>query len=375
MGRLLFPALWIEREVYLSTGRDWLVLDLPRGPWFDFGMHLFRMKQRVNVGGWLGLFVFFFTTCTCQSNPEQPASRAENGSAMYSAEAVSRQRDKQSEEEKSPSHVRELKWFFDDTPLGPMGVEVTVPKQASSKNPLPVLIALHGQGESRKTPETGARGWPYDYGMIHAMKRLRGVPLTADDFGGMVSARRLSVLNKSLSTRPYRGIIVVSPYLPDRFTEKKLLQDARDYGRFLTQTLLPKVYAETPAMGTVASTGIDGVSLGGRASILVGLTHSAYFGAVGGTQAAFSVEQTRLLVPMVQQARSESPHLRFRILSSKKDRFRKMTETFSSLLHQKRQPHQIDIVEGNHSYEFNRGPGVYEMLIYYDRVLRQEVFL
>jgi len=54
------------------------------------------------------------------------------------------------------------------------------------------------------------------------------------------------------------------------------------------------------------------------------------------------------------------------------DRYKQVTERISSELTQTNVKHQMDIVEGNHSYEFNRGPGVYEMLLYYDRVLRGE---
>ncbi|MBN2340610.1 MAG: esterase [Deltaproteobacteria bacterium] len=273
------------------------------------------------------------------------------------------------------STVDTREWHFDQTAMGPIHVIATVPNDASDTRKMPVLIALHGQGESRKTPVMGARGWPFDYGMVQAMNRLAHPPLTTDDFGDMVTPERLQTLNRSLAERPYRGIIVVSPYLPDEFRSKRLLQDAEAYGAFITDQLLPKVFAETPAFTDPAHIGIDGVSLGGRASISIGLSHPKVFGAVGGTQAAFGVGQAPMIVGWLKEARRTSPALRFRIISSVKDKFKDFTEALSSQLDQANLSHQMDIVQGNHSYEFNRGPGVYEMLLYYDRTLRNEPFL
>jgi iron(III)-salmochelin esterase len=273
-----------------------------------------------------------------------------------------------------PSPVNELTWKYRDTAFGPSQVVVTVPKTASAQNRMPVLIALHGQGESRKKPSLGARGWPDDYKMLRAFRRLAAPPLRAADFGKMVTAERLDMLNATLKKQPYRGIIVVCPYLPDRFRADTLYKEAAEYGDFLINTVLPRVYKETPALGTASSTGIDGVSLGGRVSVTVGLTHPETFGAVGGIQAAFRQSQAKEIAGAAARAKAHNPNIRLRIMSSEKDRFLKVTRLLSTELTKQGVPHRTDIVKGNHSYEFNRGPGVYEMLIYYDKILRGEPF-
>lgn len=275
-------------------------------------------------------------------------------------------------EKASPPPVNELTWKYSDTAFGPSQVVVTVPKNATAQNRMPVLIALHGQGESRKKPSLGARGWPDDYKMLRAFGRLASPPLRATDFRGMVTDKRLDMLNTALKKQPYRGIITVCPYLPDRFRAETLYKEAAEYGKFLVNTVLPRVYKETPALGAASSTGIDGVSLGGRVSLTVGLTHPEAFGAVGGIQAAFRRSQTKEIAELAEQAKTRNPKLNLRIMSSEKDRFLKVTRLLSAELTNRKVPHQMDIVKGNHSYEFNRGPGVYEMLIYYDRVLRGE---
>ncbi|MCU0694062.1 MAG: hypothetical protein MUF54_21940, partial [Polyangiaceae bacterium] len=191
----------------------------------------------------------------------------------------------------SSPELRELTWSFDGTPVGEMRVVVAIPGHASAANKLPVVIAMHGQGESLKGPEKGARGWIDDYWLPRAVRRLHAPPLRAKDFRGFVDPVRLARLNRDLSTRPYRGVIVVCPYTPfSIFKGERAFKDAGLLADFFVHTLLPKVYAETPAVGTPATTGVDGVSLGGRAAVLVGFERPEAFGVVAALQPAFDVQ-------------------------------------------------------------------------------------
>lgn len=322
------------------------------------------------------IFFLVFTGCQNQSPPQdlsvQPSSplaklsptdltRPQNSTQKYPPIQVS-----------NPEKNRELTWHYKNGPLGPLTVVVSIPHNAQTNNRMPVLIALHGLGEALKEPSVGARGWLDDYGMNRAFVRMSQLPLSAVDFNQMISKSRLQWFNQTLQSRPYRGIIVVTPYLSHRFGKKNLQKQIHQYGYFLTHTLLPRIYQETPALGTVSSTGIDGVSLGGKASILMGLHFSTHFGAVGGIQAAFGPKQVRSLATKVEKARKQNPKLLFHLLSSDKDVYREATEKLSSTLNELGQRHTLNVAQGNHSYQFNQGPGVYEMLLYYDRVLRSE---
>src|SRR3954471_22125310 len=198
--------------------------------------------------------------------------------------------------------AEERTWSFPQTSVGRMSVVVVVPERAEGER-FPVLIALHGRGETLKGPERGARGWVADYALGRAAERLappppppphleglvgapRPPPLSAHDFEGFVEAPRLTLLNSALAAVPYRGLIVVCPYLPDVLSSDDPFAQAPQLAHFLVDELIPKVNAETPALGTPAATGIDGVSLGGRGAITVGLLRPEAFGAVASLQAA-----------------------------------------------------------------------------------------
>jgi enterochelin esterase-like enzyme len=333
--------------------------------------HLDRFCENYLIPSWCGVSVLLMIASRIQ---EILSCCLFTGIAGLAAVACKNEMGCANADTRKPLPIKELTWKYEESPFGPTEVVVVVPKSASPTRRMPVLIALHGQGESRKPPAVGARGWPDDYGMERALFRLASPPLTESDFGGMINNDRLALFNESLEQRPYRGVIVVCPYLPDHFGQDLMFDRAAAYGDFLIKTVLPRVYKETPALGTPAATGIDGVSLGGRVSVLVGLGHPEVFGAVGGIQPAFGLHHVDAIADLVKQARTKRPELRFRLLSSKRDRFLDVTRALSKALKKIGQPHQVDIVVGDHSYEFNRGPGVFEMLLYYDRILRGEPF-
>jgi enterochelin esterase-like enzyme len=135
---------------------------------------------------------------------------------------------------------------------------------------------------------------------------------------------------------------------------------------------LPRVYRETPAVGSAESTGIDGVSLGGRASILVGLLRPEAFGAVAALQAAFDSADATELTRRAKAARAKNPKLALRLLTSEGDFFLHSTKTISTAFSDAGIDHDFVLIPGPHDYPFNRGPGVYEMLLFHDRALRGE---
>jgi enterochelin esterase-like enzyme len=167
-------------------------------------------------------------------------------------------------------------------------------------------------------------------------------------------------------------LIVVCPYTPDIWAGNQPFSAARPLTDFLVGELLPRVYRETPALGTVRSTGIDGVSLGGRAALLVGLARSEAFGTVATLQPAFSSADAPELARLAERAKRKNPDLRLRLLTSLEDYYLVSTRQISRALNAVGAQNTLDVVAGNHSYDFNRGPGVYEMLLFHDRSLRGE---
>jgi enterochelin esterase-like enzyme len=263
---------------------------------------------------------------------------------------------------------REVTWQLQG-PFGAQPVVVVIPAVADEQHRLPVLVVFHGRGEALKAPLRGARGFIEDYGLLTALQRLEDPPLSRSDFGGFIAAERLRSINDSLAARPYQGLIVVCPYLPDILRTENLFSEGKDLAQFITSVVLPKVYAETPALPGPAHTAVDGVSLGGRAALAVLAFSPQAFAAAAATQPAVDEKEIARLATLAARARQHNPGLRLRLLTSDEDYFLQPTRDLSRALHENQVAHQLDQVRGNHSYEFNRGPGVYEMLLFADHTL------
>jgi enterochelin esterase-like enzyme len=265
---------------------------------------------------------------------------------------------------------RELTWTFDEGAFGPSDVVISIPADAGGAKRYPVLVALHGRGESLEGRRRGARGWLDDYDLGRALTRLHRPPLTEGDFQGFVSDERLKQINQGLVERPYADLIVVCPFLPDVLRRESAFQEAEPLAAFLVDVLLPRIYAKTPAIGTPASTGIDGVSLGGRAALLVGFSRPQAFGAIDALQAAIYSTEIERFAELAARALADNPKLMLRLLTSDQDHFLPDNERLSAELERRGVQHRYRRVLGTHSYRFNRGPGSLEMLLYHDRVLR-----
>jgi hypothetical protein len=209
-----------------------------------------------------------------------------------------------------------------------------------------------------------------DYAMKRAIERLHSPPLRPKDLENLADPKRLERLNQTLERHPYGDLVVVCPYTPDILAGDKPFSAAIPFGNFVVSELLPKVRRETPAMSMASATGIDGVSLGGRVSVLVGLAHPESFGAVAALQAAFDSADAPELARRAKLAREKNPKLALRLLTTDGDYFLRATKNISRAFRDAGIEHELVVIPGPHDYPFNRGPGVYEMLLFHDRVLR-----
>jgi enterochelin esterase-like enzyme len=268
----------------------------------------------------------------------------------------------------------EKELVFDSTPVGPEKAVAIVPQWGAPEQRFPLLVALHGRGESVRGVDVGAHGWMRDYELGHAIARLRSPPLTREDFKGFVEDARLARINASLAERPFRGLIVVCPWVPDLFTDRDRtnLDAALPYSRFLVEQLLPRAQAETPALRDREATGIDGVSLGGRVALVVGFAYPGRFGALGTLQAAIQESEPVALARRAKSAMMDAQKLRLRLVTSDQDYFRGAIGQLHLALDGEGIEHEHLVLPGPHDYIFNRGPGGVEMLLWHDRVLRGE---
>jgi enterochelin esterase-like enzyme len=135
--------------------------------------------------------------------------------------------------------------------------------------------------------------------------------------------------------------------------------------------VLAAVRAAFPAARSREATGIDGVSLGGRLALDVGLAHPEAFGAVGALQPAFDEAAMQALVDMAATRPATLPQ-QLRIVTSDGDTGRAAAQALSASLREKRVEHALHVATGAHGYAFNRGPGAIEMLLFHDAALAAE---
>jgi iron(III)-salmochelin esterase len=241
---------------------------------------------------------------------------------------------------------------------------------ASDATPLfPILFALHGRGEALKPAREGAMGWPRDYALLQALQRIAEPPIVAaDGLGAPLSSDRLREINGGLGVRPYGGMIVVCPYLPDIDLRREAPQ--RACAAFIVETLLPLVRARLPVIPKASATGIDGVSLGGALALFTGLRYPETFRAIGGIQPAIQAADADSWCDRVRAARQAHPQLALRLLTTDKDYFRDGVFGASRAMQRAHLNHELIDIPGPHDYAFNRGPGAFELLWFHHRTLR-----
>jgi len=266
-----------------------------------------------------------------------------------------------------PSSLRTVVWDFPQTTVGPMRAVVMMPPGASQGTRLPLLLALHGWGETLRGVERGAFGWSRDYELGASDRELRLRSLRREAFLGHVDEGRFQQLRRDLAARPYQGMVVVAPFTPDVLgADSGTLQSGFD--RWVVETLVPRARRELPVLADRAATGIDGVSLGGLHSLEIGLAHPEVFGVVGALQPAVRGRIDRVLARYV--ASPSRPPQRVRLVTSRGDVYRRDVGALDAAMRARGIAHDLRVVAGPHDYVFNRGPGGVEMLLFHDRALR-----
>jgi pimeloyl-ACP methyl ester carboxylesterase len=232
---------------------------------------------------------------------------------------------------------------------------------------LPLLVALHGRGESGRGLVAGARDWRDDYAVERLDHRLRAPPLTREDLQGFVTEARLDALNAALRVHPYQGVCLACPYTPDLADRRP--SGAEPFARFVTERLLPELASTLGVTRERRRVGIDGVSMGGRLALLVGLAHPEVFGSVGALQPALRVDEAPMFAELAASA--EARGLRaLALVSSDADPFLPAVRALAGELARRGVAHRLTVTSGPHDYAWNRGPGGAEMLLFHERAAR-----
>ena len=239
-----------------------------------------------------------------------------------------------------------------------------IPMAPSEK--LPIVLAFHGKGESQLGPERGYAAWIERYGLRKAYDALLGGPLGAAAFGGLVREGELAAVNRGLRIQPFRGVLVIGVYTPDVAPASDQLDH---FATWVARELVPQLQRRFPfASNAPREVGIDGVSLGGRLALEIGLRFPDVFGSVGTMQPAISGREAQL-ADLAQRARARPQRLR--LLSSDDDPYLPATRNLSRELRSRRIAHDLVVTPGAHDYAFNRGPAAIGLLRFHDLALRR----
>ncbi len=232
----------------------------------------------------------------------------------------------------------------------------------------PLLVALHGRGEADRGLDAGSHAWLDDYALDHIHRRLYAPPLVAADLHNMTNYDRLDKLNASLAAAPYRGIALACPYTPHLGTHS--LDATQPFARFVVDHLLRRLRDDTGSKAERKGVGIDGVSMGGRLALLVGLMHPEVFGVVGALQPALEGDDADTISRLMRAAAARKLPVKLRLVTSDDDYFLGAVVAASTRLRADGVKHELLVIPGSHGYEFNRGPGGAEMQHWHERVQR-----
>jgi len=250
--------------------------------------------------------------------------------------------------------------------LGDQPVVLLLPQNydATRRSPYPLLIAFSGRGEAVKEPERGAWGWARDYQLSRQIAALRRGKLHADDFHGLVSTNWLRRYNNSLAAAPFEDMVIACPHTFDLLGLGRLRH--ADYERFYLRELPEALRQRFNLRKGPRGLGLDGVSLGGLWSLMLGFAHPERVGQIGALQPAVTPFIDGL-VALAKKNRGGLARKPLSLVTSTGDGLRPAVTRLSARIWQARIRHTLTVLTGPHDYVFNRGPGGLHMLLWHDR--------
>lgn len=257
-----------------------------------------------------------------------------------------------------------------DRALGRRMTLVVPRKRASTNRKTPLLVLLHGLGETGD-PRAGAFAWLERYGLASAYGRLAHPPVARTSKRGDLEDAHLAAINDELSREPFAGFVIACPYTPNVNKAKSTTAALDGYARWITEVVVPRAREESSIESGSAFVALDGCSLGGFVALEVFLRKPEAFGALGVVQAAIGVHRAPGLAERLSKTISTTSARSIHIETSTLDPFRDANQALSTELRQRGVPHDLVVLPGPHDQPWLREVGTLEMLRWHDRRFRK----
>jgi pimeloyl-ACP methyl ester carboxylesterase len=222
-------------------------------------------------------------------------------------------------------------------------------------------VLLHGLGETTNE-KLGAYAWVEKYGLGSAWQRMKRAPLERTSTRGEWTDARLAEVNAELAARPFRGMAMACPFMPNPSSPADL--DA--YARWIEQSLVPRVRKET-RVHDAAQTYLCGVSLGGYVSLEMLTRLPKLFGAWAGVQTAIGPFAAPRYAEKIADAWKGETHPMM-LLTSTQDHWKASSEALASAFKAKGLATTYRVVPGPHDQPWLREAGTIEALLWLDRI-------
>ena len=237
-----------------------------------------------------------------------------------------------------------------------------LPRYLEPGRKLPLAVLLHGLGETGNE-RLGAYAWLEKYGLGSAWQRMKRAPIERTSARGEWTDARLAEVNAELLARPFRGMALACPFMPN----PSGAADLEAYARWLEQSLLPRIRKEAPISADPAQTYLCGVSLGGYVSLemLARLPH--LFGAWAGVQTAIGTFAATGYAEKIASGWQGIAHPMM-LLTSTQDHWKASSEALAAAFQAKNLATTYRVVPGPHDQPWLREAGTIETLLWLDRI-------
>lgn len=245
-------------------------------------------------------------------------------------------------------------------------VRLLFPARAASLESLPLLILLHGLGETGNE-QAGLNAWSERYGLMTAYERLCRLPIVRT----LAKARyltdeQLESLNAALQARPFSGMAILCPVTPNVHRQPSATLALDEYADWIASRVLPAVQSTSGIQGRRDTTAIDGCSLGGFIALELYLRRPDLFGSVGMVQGAVGVGSAATYAERIRRAAEAHGSASIRLGTSTADPYLKANRALASELSKRAVAHTLAIAPGPHDQPWLREVGTLTMLHWHD---------